>query len=108
MISNVIGRGRSASVQHRDSGQAAESHVGRVGSQATATSSRAARRIGNETPASMTPIESFTCDLIRALSSDLSPEDKLHRIVRGHVRFVIANRSFLTGFFSEEANLPRA
>jgi hypothetical protein len=56
----------------------------------------------------MTPIESFTCDLIRALSSDLSPEDKLHRIVRGHVRFVIANRSFLTGFFSEEANLPRA
>ena len=56
----------------------------------------------------MTPIESFTRDLIRALSSDLSPEDKLYRIVRGHVRFVIANRSFLTGFFSEEANPPRA
>jgi hypothetical protein len=40
------------------------------------------------------------------LASDLSPEDKLRRIVRGHVRFVIANRSFLTVFFSEEPNLP--
>jgi len=27
-------------------------------------------------------------------------------VVRQHVRFVIANRSFLTVFFSEEANLP--
>ena len=38
--------------------------------------------------------------------SDLSPVDRLRRIVRQHVRFVIANRSFLTVFFSEETNLP--
>ena len=40
------------------------------------------------------------------LRSTLTPEDKLRRVVREHVRFVIANRSFLTVFFSEEANLP--
>ena len=51
-------------------------------------------------------IEGFTRELGLVLRSDLSPEDKLRRIVRGHVRFVIANRSFLTVFFSEEANLP--
>jgi AcrR family transcriptional regulator len=51
-------------------------------------------------------IESFTRELSLVLGSDLSPEDKLRRIVREHVRFVIANRSFLTVFFSEEANLP--
>jgi AcrR family transcriptional regulator len=51
-------------------------------------------------------IETFTRELGLVLDSDLSPEDKLRRIVRGHVRFVIANRSFLTVFFSEEANLP--
>jgi TetR/AcrR family transcriptional regulator, cholesterol catabolism regulator len=51
-------------------------------------------------------IESFTRELNVVLGSDLSPEDKLRRIVREHVRFVIANRSFLTVFFSEEANLP--
>jgi AcrR family transcriptional regulator len=51
-------------------------------------------------------IESFTRELNLVLTSDLSPEDKLRRIVRAHVRFVIANRSFLTVFFSEEANLP--
>jgi TetR/AcrR family transcriptional regulator, cholesterol catabolism regulator len=51
-------------------------------------------------------IESFTRELTLVLASDLSPEDKLRRIVREHVRFVIANRSFLTVFFSEEANLP--
>jgi AcrR family transcriptional regulator len=41
------------------------------------------------------------------LASDLPPEEKLRRVVRQHVRFVIANRSFLTVFFSEEASLPR-
>ena len=51
-------------------------------------------------------IEGFTRELGLVLRSDLSPEDKLRRIVREHVRFVIANRSFLTVFFSEEANLP--
>src|SRR6478672_2851268 len=51
-------------------------------------------------------IEEFTRELGLVLRSDLSPEDKLRRVVRDHVRFVIANRSFLTVFFSEEANLP--
>lgn len=51
-------------------------------------------------------IESFTRELGLVRRSDLAPEDKLRRIVREHVRFVIANRSFLTVFFSEETNLP--
>jgi AcrR family transcriptional regulator len=51
-------------------------------------------------------IEGFTRELGLVLRSDLSPEDKLRRIVREHVRFVIANRAFLTVFFSEESNLP--
>jgi len=51
-------------------------------------------------------IETFTRELSLVLRSDLAPEDKLRRVVRDHVRFVIANRSFLTVFFSEEANLP--
>ena len=51
-------------------------------------------------------IESFTRELNLVLASDLSPGDKLRRIVRQHVRFVISNRSFLTVFFSEETNLP--
>jgi TetR/AcrR family transcriptional regulator, cholesterol catabolism regulator len=51
-------------------------------------------------------IETFTRELSLVLRSDMSPEDKLRRVVRDHVRFVIANRSFLTVFFSEEANLP--
>src|SRR5262245_40855510 len=51
-------------------------------------------------------IEAFTRELGLALRSDLSPEDELRRVVRNHVRFVSANRSFLTVFFSEEANLP--
>src|SRR6266511_3836757 len=55
---------------------------------------------------SMETIERFTRELALVRGSDLSPEDKLRRIVRGHVRFVIANRSFLTVFFSEETNLP--
>jgi hypothetical protein len=40
------------------------------------------------------------------LASRLDPAEKLRRVVRQHVRFVIANRSFLTVFFGEEANLP--
>jgi AcrR family transcriptional regulator len=51
-------------------------------------------------------IERFTRELGLVLESDLSPADKLRRVVREHVRFVIANRSFLTVFFSEEPNLP--
>jgi len=51
-------------------------------------------------------IEGFTRELGLVLASALRPEEKLRRIVREHVRFVIANRSFLTVFFSEEANLP--
>ena len=51
-------------------------------------------------------IEGFTRELGLVLRSDLDPEDKLRRVVRQHVRFVIANRSFLTVFFSEETNLP--
>ena len=51
-------------------------------------------------------IETFTRELSLVLRSDLAPEDKLRRVVRDHVRFVIANRSFLAVFFSEEANLP--
>jgi AcrR family transcriptional regulator len=55
---------------------------------------------------SRSTIETFTRELSLVLRSDMPPEDKLRRIVRDHVRFVIANRSFLTVFFSEEANLP--
>jgi len=51
-------------------------------------------------------IETFTRELTLVLRSSLTPEEKLRRVVREHVRFVIANRSFLTVFFSEEANLP--
>ncbi|HZP38235.1 MAG TPA: TetR/AcrR family transcriptional regulator [Methylomirabilota bacterium] len=51
-------------------------------------------------------IEAFTRDLNLVLASRLPPEDKLRRVVRQHVQFVIANRSFLTVFFGEEANLP--
>ena len=53
-------------------------------------------------------IEAFTRDLDLVLGSRLDPEEKLRRMVRQHVRFVIANRSFLTVFFGEEANLPAA
>src|SRR6185436_16115923 len=51
-------------------------------------------------------IEGFTRELGLVLSSHLPPDEKLRRVVRQHVRFVIANRSFLTVFFSEETNLP--
>ncbi len=52
-------------------------------------------------------IEGFTRDLALVLRSSLDPAEKLRRVVRQHIRFVIANRSFLTVFFSEEPNLPR-
>ncbi|HUG38750.1 MAG TPA: TetR/AcrR family transcriptional regulator [Candidatus Limnocylindrales bacterium] len=51
-------------------------------------------------------IEAFTRELALVLRSDLAPEDKLRRVVRQHVRFVISNRSFLTVVFGEEASLP--
>jgi len=51
-------------------------------------------------------IEAFTRDLNLVLASRLGAEDKLRTVVRQHVQFVIANRSFLTVFFGEEANLP--
>jgi AcrR family transcriptional regulator len=51
-------------------------------------------------------IEAFIRDLSLALASRLGAEDKLRTVVRQHVQFVIANRSFLTVFFGEEANLP--
>jgi AcrR family transcriptional regulator len=51
-------------------------------------------------------IERFTRELGLVLGSDLSPDERLRRMVREHVRFVIAHRSFLTVFFGEEANLP--
>ena len=51
-------------------------------------------------------IDGFTRELSLVLRSSLPPDEKLRRVVRQHVRFVIANRSFLTVFFSEEANLP--
>jgi AcrR family transcriptional regulator len=51
-------------------------------------------------------IEAFTRELAQLRGSSLPPEEKLRRVVRQHVRFVIANRSFLTVFFSEETNLP--
>jgi AcrR family transcriptional regulator len=51
-------------------------------------------------------IETFTRDLSLVLASRLGAEEKLRTVVRQHVQFVIANRSFLTVFFGEEANLP--
>jgi AcrR family transcriptional regulator len=55
---------------------------------------------------SRSTIETFSRELALVLASDMAPEDKLRRVVQDHVRFVIAHRSFLTVFFSEEANLP--
>src|SRR5207248_10606034 len=40
-------------------------------------------------------IEAFTRELALVLRSSLPPDEKLRRVVRQHVRFVIANRSFL-------------
>jgi AcrR family transcriptional regulator len=51
-------------------------------------------------------IEGFRREMDRILGAGLAPDETLRRIVRRHVEFVIAHRSFLTVFFSEEANLP--
>lgn len=51
-------------------------------------------------------IERFTRRLDAVLAADLAPDEKLRRIVREHVRAVIADRAFLTVFFGEEASLP--
>jgi AcrR family transcriptional regulator len=51
-------------------------------------------------------IEGFTREMARILGAGRAPDETLRRIVRRHVEFVIAHRSFLTVFFSEEANLP--
>ncbi len=51
-------------------------------------------------------IETFTREMSLVLRSRLAPDERLRRVVRQHVRFVIGNRSFLTVFFSEETNLP--
>ena len=51
-------------------------------------------------------IEAFTRELRLVLAARLDPGEKLRRVVHQHVRFVIDHGSFLTVFFSEEANLP--
>src|SRR5204862_1288452 len=39
-------------------------------------------------------------------ASALSPADQLREVIRHHVRLVVAERAFLTVFFSEEGSLP--
>ncbi|HEV8583361.1 MAG TPA: TetR/AcrR family transcriptional regulator [Methylomirabilota bacterium] len=39
-------------------------------------------------------------------ASRLTPAEQLREVIRHHVRLVVAERAFLTVFFSEEANLP--
>lgn len=51
-------------------------------------------------------IETFVRGLAEISRARLSPEEKLREVVLRHVRFVVSQRSFLTVFFSEEANLP--
>jgi AcrR family transcriptional regulator len=48
----------------------------------------------------------FERELTAIRRSGAPPEEQLRRVVRHHVRNVIAERSFLTVFFAEEANLP--
>ncbi len=48
----------------------------------------------------------FERELTVIRKSGERPEEQLRRVVRHHVRNVIAERSFLTVFFAEEANLP--
>jgi AcrR family transcriptional regulator len=44
---------------------------------------------------------------IRAIrASRAAPDEQLRRVIRHHVRAVVAERSFLSVFFGEEANLP--
>jgi AcrR family transcriptional regulator len=48
----------------------------------------------------------FERELTAIRASREAPEEQLRRVIRHHVRSVIAERSFLTVFFGEEANLP--
>jgi len=48
----------------------------------------------------------FERELTAIRASGAAPEEQLRRVIRHHVRNVIAERSFLTVFFGEEANLP--
>ena len=48
----------------------------------------------------------FERELASIRTEGLSPDEELRRVVRHHVRTVIAERSFLTVFFEEEAHLP--
>lgn len=48
----------------------------------------------------------FSRNLALISRSRLGADEKLRRVVLSHVRSVVAHRSFLTVFFSEEANLP--
>ena len=48
----------------------------------------------------------FEDELTRIRESALPPDEELRRVIRHHVRTVIAERSFLTVFFAEEAHLP--
>jgi len=51
-------------------------------------------------------ISLFERELTAIRRSGEPPEEQLRRVVRHHVQNVIAERSFLTVFFAEEANLP--
>jgi AcrR family transcriptional regulator len=48
----------------------------------------------------------FERELTAIRASREAPAEQLRRVIRHHVRSVIAERSFLTVFFGEEANLP--
>ena len=48
----------------------------------------------------------FERELTAIRASGEAPDEQLRRVVRHHVRNVIAERSFLAVFFGEEANLP--
>jgi AcrR family transcriptional regulator len=48
----------------------------------------------------------FERDLLAIRRSGADPAEQLRRVIRFHVRAVIAERSFLAVFFGEEANLP--
>jgi AcrR family transcriptional regulator len=49
----------------------------------------------------------FERELAHVRACRLPPDEELRRVIRHHVRTVVAERSFLTVFFEEEAHLPR-